>query len=129
MVLLAHKSIGSGQTYTQSSSVAGQITSTMKTLVLLCSLVALSTQQQPQGPLPNYMLGEFQLETSQGFEDFMYELGVNWFTRKVVNLIKTIMYIQIIILYIRIACTLYPTASNHITPDGQIPATHRIWFM
>ena len=59
-----------------------QITSTMKTLVLLSSLVALSIQQQ--APLPNYMLGEFQLETSQGFEDFMYEIGVNWFTRKVI---------------------------------------------
>jgi len=43
--------------------------------------------------LPPYMLGKYQLETSQGFDDFMYEVGVNWFTRK-------------------IACALYPTAKN-----------------
>ena len=29
------------------------------------------------------MLGEFQLETSEGFSDYMYEIGVNWFTRQV----------------------------------------------
>lgn len=29
------------------------------------------------------MLGDFQLETSEGFSDYMYEIGVNWFTRQV----------------------------------------------
>ena len=29
------------------------------------------------------MLGDFQLETSEGFDDYMYGIGVNWFTRKV----------------------------------------------
>ena len=28
------------------------------------------------------MLGEFKMETSEGFEDFLYEIGVNWFNRK-----------------------------------------------
>ena len=32
--------------------------------------------------LPHYMLGEFKMETSEGFEDFLYEIGVNWFNRK-----------------------------------------------
>ena len=39
------------------------------------------------------MLGEFQLETSEGFEDYLYEIGINWFNRK-------------------IACTLYPTTKE-----------------
>merc|ERR1739844_605699 len=54
-----------------------------------------------QAPLPNYVLGDFQLETSKGFDAYMSEIGVNWFTRK-------------------IACALYPTARNSITPDGKI---------
>merc|ERR1712173_189433 len=45
------------------------------------------------GPLPEYMIGEFELETSDGFNDYMYAVGVSWFTRK-------------------IACSLYPTAKN-----------------
>merc|ERR1712110_375750 len=65
------------------------------------TLIALSLAISAQAPLPNYMLGDFQLETSEGFEDYMYEIGVNCFTRK-------------------IACTLYPTARNSITPDGKI---------
>ena len=28
------------------------------------------------------MLGEFKMETSEGFEDFLYEIGINWFNRK-----------------------------------------------
>ena len=28
------------------------------------------------------MLGEFKMETSQGFEDFLYEIGIGWFNRK-----------------------------------------------
>ena len=36
------------------------------------------------GPLPEYMMGNFVLETSEGFNDYMYEIGVDWFTRKVV---------------------------------------------
>merc|ERR1711992_480225 len=70
----------------------------MRTLIALSLAISAIAAQ---APLPNYMLGDFQLETSEGFEDYMYEIGVNWFTRK-------------------IACTLYPTARNSITPDGKI---------
>merc|ERR1711878_142978 len=73
----------------------------MRTLIALSLAISAAAAQAPQTPLPNYMLGDFQLETSEGFEDYMYEIGVNWFTRK-------------------IACTLYPTARNSITPDGKI---------
>merc|ERR1711899_141835 len=73
----------------------GRSMRTLTAAVLLISAVA------GQAPLPNYMLGDFQLETSEGFSDYMYEIGVNWFTRQ-------------------IACTLYPTAKNSITPDGRI---------
>merc|ERR1711870_63778 len=45
------------------------------------------------GPLPEYMIGEFELDTSEGFDDYMSAVGVDWFTRK-------------------IACSLYPTAKN-----------------
>ena len=31
--------------------------------------------------VPEKMLGSFQMETSEGFDEFMYELGVNMFTR------------------------------------------------
>merc|ERR1711981_358901 len=55
-------------------------------LLLLPSLVAAAQ-------LPDHMLGQYQLETSEGFSDFMYEIGVSWFTRT-------------------IACSLYPTATN-----------------
>merc|ERR1711893_521685 len=47
------------------------------------------------------MIGKYQLETSEGFDAYMSELGVNWFTRK-------------------IACALYPTATNIQNPDGSI---------
>lgn len=51
------------------------------------------------GQLPDYMLGEFKMESSEGFSDFMYELGVDWFTRS-------------------IACTIYPT--QKITQAGDL---------
>merc|ERR1739844_366889 len=73
----------------------------MRTLIALSLAISAIAAQVPQAPLPNYMLGDFQLETSEGFEDYMYEIGVNWFTRT-------------------IACTLYPTARNSITSDGKI---------
>ena len=31
--------------------------------------------------VPEKMLGSFQMETSEGFDEFMYEMGVNMFTR------------------------------------------------
>jgi hypothetical protein len=35
--------------------------------------------------LPDTMLGSFLMDTSEGFDEFMYEMGVNIFTRKVAN--------------------------------------------
>ena len=51
----------------------------------LILLACLSTSALAQTPtlLPEYMLGEYVLETSEGFDDYMWQLGVNWFTRKV----------------------------------------------
>merc|ERR1719341_438920 len=37
------------------------------------------------GPLPHYMIGDFQLDTSEKFNEFMTELGVNWVTRNIAN--------------------------------------------
>ena len=54
-------------------------------------------------PFPDNMLGTFQLETSEGVTNYLYEVGVDWFTRK-------------------IACSLYPTATNELV-DGQIEVT------
>merc|ERR1711990_1185258 len=70
----------------------------MRTLIII-SLGIISSLAQ--APLPDHMLGNFQLETSEGFTAYMTALGVNWFTRT-------------------IACALYPTARNSITPDGKI---------
>ena len=36
-----------------------------------------------QDALPAYMLGDFDLETTSGLNDFMYAVGVGWFTRRV----------------------------------------------
>merc|ERR1711936_967828 len=77
-----------------------ELTVMMRTHAVLLSLSVI-TAVTGQSPLPQYMLGKFQLETSKGFSDYMYETGVNWFTRS-------------------IACTLYPTATNTITADGKI---------
>ena len=35
--------------------------------------------------LPTLMIGDFQMETSEGFNDFMYELSVNIVTRNIAN--------------------------------------------
>ena len=52
-------------------------------LPLCCLCFAPTPSLGQESPLPPYMLGKFQLETSKGFDDFMYEINVNWFTRKV----------------------------------------------
>jgi hypothetical protein len=51
--------------------------------------------------LPKYMLGDYKMQTSKGFNDYMYELGVNWFTRTIAN-------------------NLYPLQKIRQTADGQI---------
>ena len=35
--------------------------------------------------LPSKMIGDFQMESSERFDEFMYEMGVNMFTRTIVN--------------------------------------------
>ena len=35
--------------------------------------------------MPEFMIGDFQMETSDGFNDFMYEMGVNFVTRNIAN--------------------------------------------
>merc|ERR1712210_352824 len=62
------------------------------TMLLLLPLILVSSLASAD-QLPANMLGKYQLETSEGFSDFMSEIGVNWFTRQ-------------------IACALYPTATN-----------------
>ena len=49
----------------------------MQHILLLLPSLAFAAQ------LPEHMLGQYQLETSEGFNDFMHEVGVSWFTRKV----------------------------------------------
>ena len=47
-------------------------------MLILLLIPGLATAQ-----LQTNMLGQYQLQTSEGFNDFMYEIGVNWFTRRV----------------------------------------------
>jgi len=51
--------------------------------------------------VPEMMLGSFQMETSEGFDEFMYEMGVNMFTRKIAN-------------------NLYPLQEIRMEEDGQM---------
>merc|ERR1711884_524784 len=44
-----------------------------------------STPRHRDMALPACMIGDFQMETSEGFNDFMYELGVNFVTRNIAN--------------------------------------------
>merc|ERR1711890_136475 len=48
----------------------------------------ISLQEQRHSPamaLPDIMIGHFQMESSVGFNDLMYELGVNFVTRNLAN--------------------------------------------
>merc|ERR1712236_6527 len=77
--------------------------STISTMGWVQSLVtlALLSWAHAKGPLPDYMLGKFQLETSEGFSDFMYKIGVGWFNRA-------------------LACTAYPIITITQSDDGTI---------
>merc|ERR1711884_316228 len=66
----------------------GEALSRLRMLHILLLLPSLAFAAQ----LPEHMVGQYQLETSEGFNDFMHEVGVSWFTRK-------------------IACGLYPKAT------------------
>merc|ERR1712045_916909 len=74
------------------------LTLTMLPLLLLSALLAAASGQAALEP---FMLGKFELESSNGFEDFMTEIGVGFLTRKV-------------------ACALTPVATNSLLPNGQI---------
>ena len=43
--------------------------------------------------VPEMMLGSFQMETSEGFDEFMYEMGVNMFTRLIIIIIMISIFI------------------------------------
>ena len=51
----------------------------MNTLLALLLIAGVNCS----GPLPEYMEGSFILDTSEGFNDYMYEIGVSYLTRKV----------------------------------------------
>ena len=59
----------------------------MLPLLLLSALLAAASGQAALEP---YMLGKFELESSNGFEDFMTEIGVGFLTRKVCGSVVTI---------------------------------------
>jgi hypothetical protein len=46
------------------------------------------------GLLPDYMKGEFQLEGSEGYTNFLYELGIDFFTRYFMNSLTPIQKIR-----------------------------------
>ena len=46
--------------------------------------------------VPEMMLGSFQMETSEGFDEFMYEMGVNMFTRLII-MIRIMIMIRILV--------------------------------
>ena len=54
----------------------------MKSLLILSYLVV-GVITKSGGPLPEYMLGKYALETSEGFSDFMYTVNIGWFQRSV----------------------------------------------
>ena len=61
------------------------------------------------------------METSEGFEDFLYEIGINWFNRKAQldDWGVDDVFIEYII-YLQMACTAYPTAKISQDAEGQI---------
>merc|ERR1712212_95164 len=97
--------MGQSCSRTQTKNTAKKVSAMFLSLLLLSLSTSLLDAAGPTGftagPLPPYMLGKFELETSKGFDDYMYKLGVDWFTRK-------------------FACAVWPTAQNNHTKDGRI---------
>ena len=53
------------------------------TVLRICNLFLINCACA--GLLPDYMKGEFQLEGSEGYTNFLYELGIDFFTRYFMN--------------------------------------------
>ena len=83
--------------------------------------------------MPEKMLGSFQMETSEGFDEFMYEMGVNMFTRYDENesLIRETSVLVLMHILLRksyhyfwplrkIANNLYPLQEIRMEEDGQM---------
>ena len=90
-----------------------------KLLIALLGLAPLCFGQIHERLTPQ-MIGKYQLETSEGFDAYMSELGVNWFTRKVRCTNETEDWTTKFLKPMQIACALYPTATNIQNPDGSI---------
>ena len=74
--------------------------------------------------VPEKMLGSFQMETSEGFDEFMYELGVNVFTRWLV-----IDWCIILTISTRkIANNLYPLQEIRMEDDQMCIDTFTRWI-
>merc|ERR1711892_40829 len=77
-------------------------TKTMTRMIVSLLLVSLLAGfARSANPLPDYMIGKYKLDTSNGFNDYMSALGVNFFTRT-------------------IACALTPTATNKQRSNGDV---------
>ena len=48
---------------------------------LLATLEAGPRRRGSAPRLPDYMIGDWKMESSEGFNNFMWELSVDWFTR------------------------------------------------
>jgi len=70
-------------------------------MVLVLAAIMLPSAALAADQLPEFMKGSFKMSTSEGFTDYMYELGVGWFKRS-------------------IACTLYPKQVISQDANGKI---------
>ena len=93
----------------------------MKVQLLLSLLTTICLAQQSAGPLPQTMIGKFNLESSTGFDDYMYKLGVGWFKRKVRKLFCYSFLPQLV-------CASYPELGNlqsePVNPNGEITISY-----
>lgn len=63
-----------------------KVFSSLLFLVSSLALLEAGTRRRRSAPLlPDYMIGDWKMESSTGFNNFMWELSVDWFTRQIVN--------------------------------------------
>lgn len=60
-----------------------------KLIVILCLAVAASSAEVNKS-----LVGTWDLESSENFDEYMKELGVGYFTRLAANLVKPTVYIE-----------------------------------